>query len=51
MSEKEKEILENAANETANDIVDNGNADNNAAQEDVELTVEEKLKKTSMIMR
>lgn len=45
MSEKEKEILENAANETANDIVDNGNADNNAAQEDVELTVEEKLQK------
>lgn len=45
MSEKDKEILEEAANENIKASVEENTAENTVEQEDVELTAEEKLQK------
>ena len=43
MSEKDKEILEEAANENINASIEENTTENGAEQENVELTAEEKL--------
>ena len=45
MSEKDKEILEEAVNENTNASVEENTAENGTEQENVELTAEEKLQK------
>ena len=45
MSEKDKEILEEAANENINASVEENTTENGTEQENVELTAEEKLQK------
>ena len=45
MSEKDKEILEDAVNENVGTETENENVQENAEQENVELTAEEKLQK------
>ena len=45
MSEKDKEILEEAVNENINASVEENTAENGTEQENVELTAEEKLQK------
>jgi molecular chaperone GrpE len=45
MSEKEKEIQEDAVNENINGTVEENTEENNTTQEEIELTAEEKLQK------